>query len=262
MTNEDQRLWLIQRLLAEEPAFRRYAIPKDPQEQKRLLRALMNVRPPRPLTEEFFAVQDAYLSQENRVGRVLTDAAALPPCKLDARVSLWQGDITALRADAIVNAANSALLGCFSPCHGCIDNIIHTRAGIQLRLKCHALMTAQGCDEPTGQAKITPGYNLPCRYVIHTVGPIVEGELTQEHERMLSSCYRSCLELADQYQLETIAFCCVSTGVFMFPNQRAAEIAVKTVRDYYAETGSQIKTIFNVFKDIDYTIYDQLLNPS
>ena len=259
MTHQDQRLWLIQRLLDEEPSFRRYAIPKDEQGQKQLLRALMNVRPPRPLPKEFFAIQDAYLTEENRAGRVLTDADSLPPCPLDGRVSLWQGDITALRADAIVNAANSALLGCFSPCHGCIDNIIHTRAGIQLRLKCHEIMTAQGHDEPTGQAKITPGYNLPCRYVIHTVGPIVERALTKEHERLLSSCYRSCLKLADEYQLKSIAFCCISTGVFMFPNRRAAEIAVETVRKYYTETGSRIKTVFNVFKDLDRDIYQSLL---
>jgi len=188
------------------------------------------------------------------------DAASLPPCRRDSRLFLWQGDITTLRCDAIVNAANSQLLGCFAPCHACIDNIIHTMSGVQLRLACDEIMRAQGHEEPTGQAKITPGFNLPCQYVIHTVGPIVDGPLTKEHEELLASCYRACLMAAEEKGYQSLAFCCISTGVFMFPNQRAAEIAVETVQRYYRETGSRIKTIFNVFKDIDMTIYDQLLN--
>ena len=259
MTHEEQRAWLIRQLLNEEKEYRRYAVPADAQEQKNLLRALMNVRPPRPIAPEFLRVQDEYLTEENRLAGT-TDANALPSCPLDSRIILWQGDITALKVDAIVNAANAALLGCFQPLHNCVDNIIHSKAGLGLRRACCQLMDAQGHEEPTGQAKITPGFNLPCKYVLHTVGPIVEGRLTKEHERLLASCYRSCLELADQYHLESIAFCCISTGVFMFPNQRAAEIAVETVRSYYEKTGSQIKTVFNVYKDLDLEIYRSILN--
>lgn len=258
MTQEEKRLWLIRQLLSEEPEYREYGIPADAQGQKNLLRALMNVRPPRPLSPEFMRIQDDYLQKENQAAGV-TKIGDLPPCPLDSRIFLWQGDMTTLKVDAIVNAANSALLGCFRPLHNCIDNIIHSKAGLALREKCHCIMEAQGREEPTGQAKITPGYNLPCKYVIHTVGPIVEGRLTKEHENLLASCYRSCLELADQYQLKSIAFCCISTGVFMFPNQRAAEIAVETVRQYYKETNSQIKTVFNVYKDLDWRIYKSIL---
>ena len=170
----------------------------------------------------------------------------------------YQSDITTLKCDAIVNAANSQMLGCFSPCHGCIDNIIHTMAGVQLRLACHELMQKQGHEEPTGQAKITPGFNLPARHVLHTVGPIVDGPLTREHEQLLASCYRSCLRLAAESGCESIAFCCISTGVFMFPNQRAAEIAVETVRNWLDETGSGMKVVFNVYKDLDLKIYTEL----
>ena len=259
MTHEEQRVWLIQRLLDEEPEYQDYPIPLEEQGQKDLLRALMNVRPPRPVSQEFLEVQDAYLTEENKRAGI-TDIADLQPIPSDGRIYLWQGDMTTLRVDAIVNPANSALLGCFRPLHSCADNIIHSKSGMQLRLRCSHIMTAQGHEEPTGQAKITPGYNLPCKYILHTVGPIVEGNLTQEHERLLASCYRSCLELADQHRLESIAFCCISTGVFMFPNQRAAEIAVETVRDYYRRTNSRIITVFNVFKDVDREIYHRLLD--
>ncbi len=261
MTQEEKRIWLIRRLLSEESEYREYGIPTDTQGQRNLLRALMNVRPPRPLSPEFMRIQDDYLREENRLAGV-TEIGDLTPCPLDNRIYLWQGDITTLKADAIVNAANSALLGCFRPLHNCIDNIIHSKAGLALREKCNCIMAAQGHEEPTGQAKITPGYNLPCKYVIHTVGPIVEGQLTKRHEALLASCYQSCLKTAEENGCQSIAFCCISTGVFMFPNQRAAEIAVDTVRNYYEETGSQIKTIFNVFKDVDGGIYRQLLQHS
>ena len=258
MNQQERRLWLIRALLDEMPQYRDTTIPSLQTRQWSLLRSLMNVRPPMPASEEFLRVQDAYLQQMTREKGV-TDLSALTPCDAAERMYIWQGDITTLRCDAIVNAANSQLLGCFSPCHGCIDNMIHTMSGVQLRLACYDLMQAQGHEEPTGQAKITPGFNLPCRYVLHTVGPIVNGTLTGEHERLLASCYRSCLELAERNGCESIAFCCISTGVFMFPNQRAAEIAVKTVRKYHEETGSKIKVIFNVFKDMDYEIYQTLL---
>ena len=164
-----------------------------------------------------------------------------------------------LDCGAIVNAANSGMTGCYQPCHNCIDNCIHTYAGVQLRLKCAEIMERQGFEEPTGQAKITPAYNLPCDYVIHTVGPIVQGKLTRQHCKLLESCYRSCLTLADENQVPSIAFCCISTGVFMFPNDEAAEIAVRTVQEYKAETGSKIEVIFNVFKEQDERIYSKLL---
>lgn len=259
MTHEQQRLWLIEQLLNEDPGYRDYAIPKSEQDQKNLLRALMNVRMPEPISEEILAVQDEYLLEENRLAGI-TDVSNLKPCGLSDQIYLWQGDITTLKVDAIVNAANSGMTGCYQPLHNCIDNIIGSKAGIRLRLRCHCIMQEQGHPEPTGQAKITPGYNLPCRCIIHTVGPIVEGLLTAEHERLLASCYRSCLQLAKENHLESIAFCCISTGVFMFPNQRAAEIAVETVRDWLNETGSTMRIVFNVFKDLDREIYVRLLN--
>ena len=187
----------------------------------------------------------------------ITDLADLTPA--EPGIYLWQGDITTLRCDAIVNAANSGLTGCYVPCHGCIDNAIHTCAGIQLRQKCAEIMARQGHDEPTGQAKITPAYNLPCKYVLHTVGPIVSGRLTKRDEELLASCYRSCLHLAEEHGARSVAFCCISTGEFHFPNGRAAEIAVETVREYRKTAHSEIEVIFNVFKDIDDRLYRALL---
>ena len=172
---------------------------------------------------------------------------------------LWQGDITKLSCGAIVNAANSGLTGCYVPNHACIDNCIHTYAGVQLRLDCAEIMEKQGHEEPTGQAKLTRAYNLPCSFVLHTVGPIVTGEPTKEDEQLLTSCYRSCLSLAEENGVKSIAFCSISTGVFHFPNERAAEIAIDTVRQYKSETGSEMKVIFNVFKDLDKEIYERLL---
>lgn len=207
-------------------------------------------------SEEFLKIQDEYLREETRLKGV-TDISALTPIQSD--IYLWQGDITTLRCDAVVNAANSRMLGCFCPNHGCIDNAIHTYAGVQLRLICAELMKKQGHEEPTGQAKITPAYNLPSEFVIHTVGPIVSGRLTGKDCELLRSCYRSCLKIADGNGLKSIAFCCISTGEFHFPNERAAEIAIDTVKKYKAETQSEIKVIFNVFKDTDYKIYRELL---
>lgn len=211
---------------------------------------------PMAIDDEFLKVQDEYLQEElSRTGvKKLSD---LTPVNGD--LYLWQGDITKLACGAIVNAANSGMTGCYIPCHACIDNCIHSFSGIQLRLECDALMQKQGYPEPTGQAKITRAYNLPCDYVLHTVGPIVEDSVRPEDERLLASCYRSCLALADENGISSIAFCCISTGVFHFPNQRAAEIAVATVREYKSETNSRIKVIFNVFKDIDREIYERLL---
>ncbi len=254
MTQSERRLYLISRL--EEEHGKKTHFPTGEQAQKRLLRALFNVRPPKPCDAEFLRVQDAYLHEETRQKGV-NDLLELTPVQPD--IYLWQGDITTLKCDAVVNAANSALLGCFCPNHGCIDNAIHTYAGVQLRLACAGLMKKQGHDEPMGQAKITAAFNLPCKYVIHTVGPIVGGRLTERDRGMLRSCYLSCLALADENRLDSIAFCCISTGEFHFPNVKAAEIAIRTVKEYKAETHSKIKVIFDVWKNEDYEIYSRLL---
>lgn len=256
MNQNEKRMFLIKRLLKEQPRYNKMRIPADIDAQKTMLRALMNIRMPGNIDDEFISVQDEYLLQVNAEKGVVT-LSDMEEIKPD--LFIWKGDITRLKVGAIVNAANSGMTGCYQPCHNCIDNCIHTYAGIQLRLKCAEIMEEQGCEEPTGQAKITPAYNLPCNYVIHTVGPIVQGKLTEKHEELLASCYESCLEIADANRVDSIVFCCISTGVFMFPNKRAAEIAVKTVKDYKEKTGSSIKVIFNVFKDLDEEIYRELL---
>lgn len=258
MTQDEKRLWLIRYLLGENVHYRNTRISEDISEQKDMLRALMNVRMPMPVTEEFLEIQDSYLQTENEsMGYVSIDD--MTPCKRDDRIYIWQGDITRLSVEAIVNAANSSMLGCFQPLHSCIDNIIHSKAGVQLRLKCNEIMEAQGHEEPTGQAKITPAYNLPCKYVLHTVGPIVQGPLTPKHENLLASCYKACLDIAEKSGVKSIAFCCISTGVFMFPSGRAAEIAVNTVKNWLDESGSDMKIVFNVFKDADFDIYYNIL---
>ena len=251
---------LNEMLLSEQPAYRAQAaqVEETQEAQRELLRALMNVRPPRPLSAEFLQMQDALLSAE-RKARGVVDVMTLPAVPSDARIVLWQGDITRLNTDAIVNAANSALLGCFIPCHRCIDNAIHSAAGLQLRAACEELMKRQGHPEPTGAAKITAGYNLPARHVLHTVGPIVHGALTEEHRQLLASCYRSCLTLAAKNGLKSVAFCCISTGEFHFPNDAAAEIAVREVRAFLVENTSVERVVFNVFKDADLHIYERLL---
>ena len=258
MTHEEKRIYLIRELLAELPDCSGMGIPDHEGEQKRLLRSLMNIRPPRPVSDQFLRIQDEYLREE-AARKGITDAAALPASGLDSRLLLWKGDITTLKIDAIVNAANSSLRGCFIPCHSCVDNIIHSVSGIQLRLDCDRIMKEQGYDEPTGRAKITPAYNLPSRYVIHTVGPIVTGRLTDKHCGQLADCYQSCLELAAKNGLKSIAFCCISTGEFHFPRERAAEIAVQTVVDYLAADRRIEKVVFNVFKQEDYDIYRKLM---
>lgn len=253
MTQTERRLFLINTLLSERGE--RIEIPTDEYNQKRLLRSLFNIRMPKAVTDDFLQIQDAYLQEENR-RKGITDIADLET--IQKGIYLWQGDITTLKCDAIVNAANSQMLGCFNPCHGCIDNVIHTYAGIQLRRYCNEIMQKQGHNEPTGQAKITPAYNLPCKYIIHTVGPIVGGALTKEDCELLKSCYLSCLKLAGENGCKSIAFCCISTGVFGFPQREAAEIAVETVKEYQKK--HDIEVIFNVFKDSDKQIYRELLS--
>ena len=258
MNQQDRCLWLIRALMEEMPQYRDTPIPALQDHRWRLLRSLMNVRPPMPATKEFLQIQDAYLRQMT-AEKGIVDAASLPSSAKDERLILWQGDITTLQCDAIVNAANSQMLGCFSPCHGCIDNIIHIIAGVQLRLACHEIMQAQGHEEPTGQAKITPGFNLPAKYVLHTVGPIINGEVTAEDEALLASCYRCCLDLAAKNGLRSVAFCCISTGVFRFPPERAAEIAIQTVKEYLRQDATVRRVVFNVFKDSDLAIYQKKL---
>ena len=256
MTQEQRRLYLIQELLKERPDGAGIEIPTEREGQKRLLRSLFNLRQPQPASQEFLAVQDAYLQEETR-RKGVTSLAQLRP--VEKGLYLWQGDITTLACGAIVNAANSQLLGCFYPCHGCIDNAIHTYAGVQLRLECAQLMARQGHPEPTGQTKVTQAYNLPCQYVLHTVGPIIYGTVTKTDCELLAGCYRSCLELAAAYGLKSVAFCCISTGEFHFPNELAAEIAIQTVRTWQQQNSNRIEVIFNVFKDSDYEIYKRLL---
>ena len=274
MTQAERLTFLIEYLMSENKELKSihgmpsFHIPEEENARKRLLRSLMNVRPPKPVTKDFLNIQDEYLQGE-KTEKGIISLADIPFVK--SGIYLWQGDITRLSVDAIVNAANSAMLGCFVPCHGCIDNAIHSAAGIELRLECSRIMECassmeeahsmekQKIEEPTGKAKITKAYNLPCRYVLHTVGPIIYGEVTQKDCNLLSDCYRSCLELAAEYQLKSIAFCCISTGEFHFPNEEAAKIAIQTVKDYQNKNPSDMEVIFNVFKDCDYKIYKQLL---
>lgn len=256
MTQNERRIYLIRELLKEQPRYRDIETPKNEQEQKRLLRSLFNVRMPQAISRKFLEVQDAYL-QTATAEKGITELADLQP--IQKGLYLWQGDITTLRCDAIVNAANSQMLGCFYPCHGCIDNAIHTYSGIQLRAACANHMREQKHEEETGKAKITLAYNLPCKYVLHSVGPIIYGRLTEKDKNQLASCYLSCLELAERNDIKSIAFCCISTGEFHFPNDKAAEIAVQTVKEYKRRMNSKIQVIFNVFKQIDYEIYRDLL---
>ena len=256
MNQSERRLFLIQSLLKEKTEYRDIDIPAEPERQRELLRGLMNIRAPQSANAVFLKMQDAYLRGEN-AAKGITDVADLTP--VQPGLYLWQGDITTLKCDAIVNAANSGMTGCYIPNHRCIDNAIHTYAGVELRLACAELMAKQGHPEPTGQAKITPAFNLPCRYVLHTVGPIIDGRVTKEDKELLASCYHSCLELAAENGLESVAFCCISTGEFHFPNEQAAQIAVETAKQFMNTKTSVKKVIFNVFKDLDKEIYSRLL---
>ena len=293
MNQEEKRVFLIEELKKESSVMRGIAVPKEEEAQKMLLRGLMNVRMAKPTSVSFQKVQDEYLQTETEK-KGITKLSSLSPVAViprltapdadplrgkeaadasgseqhtDAFLYLWQGDITTLAADAIVNAANSAMTGCYIPNHRCIDNAIHTFAGIQLRQYCHAYMMEQAGKkgasyaEPTGQAMLSPAYNLPSKFILHTVGPIVGDALTEEDCKLLASCYTSCLNLASQHQLESIAFCCISTGEFHFPNDRAAEIAIRTVRDWLVRHPSSTvtKVVFNVFKNEDLEIYRSLL---
>ncbi|HKM22911.1 MAG TPA: protein-ADP-ribose hydrolase [Lachnospiraceae bacterium] len=256
MTQSERREFLIEELLKENSRYSDMAVPSDAEGQKQLLRGLMNIRMPQVISERFLAVQDLYL-KEATAEKGITQLDDLTPIK--NQIYLWQGDITTLCCDAIVNAANSGMTGCYVPNHRCIDNCIHSYAGIQLRIECAEMMHKQGFEEPTGKAKITKAYNLPCKYILHTVGPIISGRLTKSDCDLLASCYQSCLELAAENGLESVAFCCISTGEFHFPNDKAVEIAVQTVTEFMKTETSVKKVIFNVFKDEDREIYRRLL---
>ena len=256
MKQSERRIFLIKSLLQERTEYRDISISADTEEQKQLLRALMNVRAPKPIGTEFLRIQDEYLQYEI-AAKGITDVVELTP--VQQGIYLWQGDITTLKCDAVVNAANSGMTGCYIPNHRCIDNAIHTFAGIQLRLVCDNLMEQQGYPEPAGSAKITPAFNLSSRYVLHTVGPVISGKVKKHERELLASCYRSCLELAAENKLESVAFCCISTGEFHFPNELAAEIAVQSVKDFFRLQTGVKKVIFNVFKDLDKNIYQKLL---
>lgn len=253
--------YILGYLLSEKPEYKSVAIPTDTDGKRRLMRSLLNVRTPLPVSDDFITAQDIELSNQ-RDEKGIVDINSIPGSPINNRLKLWQGDITRLQADAIVNAANNQMLGCFVPLHGCIDNAIHSAAGVQLRLECYSIMQEQGHSEPTGSARLTKAYSLPAKYVIHTVGPIIgDRELTQKDETELADCYHSCLALADTHSLQSIALCCISTGEFRFPNQRAAEIAVEAVTRYlHQHPDTRINSVlFNVFKDTDYTIYHNLL---
>ena len=260
MTKLEQIQKLIGILLTEMPEIRPQAdiVPKDLNSQRQLLRALMNVRPPMPLLSSFLKLQDQLLQSETQEKGIVT----LEDIGSQLQILTWQGDITRLKVDAIVNAANSALLGCFVPLHNCIDNAVHSAAGLQLRDACNKIMETQGHEEPTGQAKITPAFNLPSKFVIHTVGPIIplNRQPTKEEEKLLASCYKSCLKCAVDNNLKSIAFCCISTGEFHFPNELAAKIAFETVKRFIIDNNYDITVIFNTFKDIDANIYKELLS--
>ena len=256
MDQGERRKFLIRELLQENVQYRDLEIPTGEEEQKRLLRGLMNVRLPGRIGREFLKVQDEYLQAET-AAKGITELDGLSP--VSEGFYLWQGDITTLQCDAIVNAANSGMTGCYVPNHRCIDNCIHSFSGIQLRMDCAEMMRMQRHEEETGKAKITKAYNLPCRYILHTVGPIISGTPTEADCELLAKCYRSCLGLAAENNLASVAFCCISTGEFHFPNDLAAQIAVNTVKEFMHQETSVKKVIFNVFKNLDKEIYRKLL---
>lgn len=251
MEQTERRTRLIKYLLEERNES--IGIPSDEGSQKRMLRALLNVRPPMPVSAEFLSLQDEYLT-ERRNERGVTDVINLA---YTDGISLLKGDITTLNADAIVNAANSAMLGCFHPLHNCIDNAIHTFAGVQVRLDCNDIM--KGREAENGEVVVTKAYNLPSRFIFHTVGPVVCGRVTKENEADLAKCYLKCLSKADEMKLHSIAFCCISTGVFGYPKEEAALLAVKVVQQYKAQTASSLKIIFDVFTENDYELYRRIL---
>ena len=264
-TQEERLNYLIEKFKEESSEYKNMAIPTNIEDKKVLLRSLMNVRPPKETSAEILKVQDKYLKERNKEKGIvyLKDIKTVPSSN---KISVWQGDITNLSCDAIVNAANSRMLGCFVPMHICIDNCIHTFAGVQLRYECNNIMNefrkkyGKDYEQPTSVPILTYGYNLPAKKVIHVAGPIVIGKLTKSLEQDLANCYKNVLDMCSENNLKSVAFCCISTGVFSFPNERAAEIAVATVTNWLKENGNKMdRIIFNVFKNEDKNVYEHLL---
>lgn len=262
---QEQRLdFLVEAFKADSDEYKNHETPEDTGGKRRILRSLMNIRMPKKMSADVITVQDEYL-RERASDKGMVHLSEIPLIR--DGISIWQGDITRLAVDAIVNAANSQMLGCFVPMHSCIDNCIHTFAGIQLREECNRQMNqlrirnGRNYEQPTAVPMLTDGYNLPAKKVIHVVGPIVQYKLTSKLEKDLADCYRNTLDMCQENELKSVAFCCISTGVFHFPNKRAAEIAVNTVSDWMNEhPGGMERVIFNVFKDEDKDIYESLLS--
>ena len=264
ITTQDQRLdYLLEAFKADSAEYKDLQTPADRKGKQRILRSLMNVRMPGELPDAVLDIQDEYLA-ERAEEKGIVQLSDIPVIR--DGLSVWQGDITRLAVDAIVNAANSQMLGCFIPCHGCIDNCIHTYAGVQLRAECSRQMNAlrirygKDYEQPTAVPMLTDGYSLPAKKVVHIVGPIVEGALTPKLEQALADCYTNTLNLCMENGLQSVAFCCISTGVFRFPKDRAAEIAVAAVRDWLAAHPEGMdRIVFNVFSDQDRELYEQQL---
>lgn len=270
---QEERLdYLVKEFKADSDQYKELQTPADTEGKRRILRSLMNVRMPKEMDQSVLSVQDDYLS-ERALEKGIVSLPDIPTVAEQGsnssfadKISIWQGDITRLAADAIVNAANSQMLGCFIPMHTCIDNCIHTFAGVQLRAECDRQMKelrkkyGRDYEQPTAVPMLTDAYNLPAKKIVHIVGPIVSYKLTTALEKDLADCYRNTLDLCEQNGLRSVAFCCISTGVFRFPNKRAAEIAVQTVTDWMSvHPGAVERVIFNVFKDEDKEYYEQLL---
>ncbi|TXJ31557.1 protein-ADP-ribose hydrolase [Brachyspira aalborgi] len=250
----EKLLYLIN-YLAKESKINIGELPSNEIELKNLFRSLMNMRQPNDISENYLKIEDKFLKEEFDK-KLITNIENLKPMKNN--LYIWKGDITTLKIDAIVNAANSAMLGCFYPMHKCIDNAIHSAAGTRLRLFCRDIINKSGGYLETGDAKITPAFNLPCKYVLHTVGPIIKDKVSKKDEKLLSLCYKSCLNLVVENNIESVAFCCISTGEFKFPNDLAVDIALSSVNDFLKENKERnIKIVFNVFKDIDYELYNK-----
>ena len=265
MTQKERLDYLVERFQEDSGEYRDLEVRDDVEDKRRVLRSLMNIRMPRATDGDVLRVQDEYLRGRAEEKGIVTPAD-IPTVPGHPNLSIWQGDITRLAADAIVNAANSQMLGCFVPMHACIDNCIHTYAGVQLRAECARQMGqlraryGRGYEQPTAVPMLTGGYNLPAKHVVHIVGPIVQGRLTKALERDLADCYTRTLDLCAENGIKSVAFCCISTGVFHFPNERAAEIAVETVNNWLAaHAGSVERVIFNVFKDEDRRLYEREL---
>ena len=260
MTKKEMITYLLDYLIKENPQFRAIDVSSDLDSQETLLRALLNVRPPMAVSSGFLDMQDNYL-QLKKAERVVVFLNHLRPIPTDDRLYVWKGDITRLKVDAIVNTANRRMLGCFQPLHDCTDNTIHTYAGVQLRLDCYKLIQEQGHDEPTGTAKITPAYNLPAKFVLHTVSPAINEHLTPIDEDLLAKSYLSCLTLAEKNHLESVALSSLATDDEVhFINENAARIAIQTAKDFLEHSQFVNKIIFNVDEDEELNLYQQLLN--